>query len=1111
MVRSARVAAARPILRRRLLRRLEGEWKIVVLSAPAGYGKSTLVRQFVPGRRCIWTTLEADDRDTAHMLGSLIAAGLRGRPPIGARTVRLFRARRDMERDGGLLTSSFLDELIPRRGERFVVIENAHLLSDARESVAWLRNLIEESGQRVRFILTCRGACPLPLARFEVQGGVVRLDRDDLDLDKAEKNLLLRRLRGAPIPRADFGGIEEMIGGWPAGWSLITRPSSPAARRGISRARLADEAHGSGGEARDGGARDIEGMREMIFGFLAEEVLSPLPTRLQTDLCKSALIEDLDPEALEAILGRVSAREVLGEARRLGLLGEEVAAAAAPAPVPARFHPLFRGFLRKRFFLDVTERERARVAAVAARHYLKRGEIARAARVHRAAGDDPAAVRLIERRLASRPRTETPDSLGPLAAEILRDASAVDSALRSVGTLHAAAVHALATGHPGDAARWSAECRAIVLRERRYAALPMIIQCEKTAAHITGRITEMAALLDDLLASLPPAEKRVRGIVMTHAASLRLYGGDPATARRMLTAARGLLAGRGSAVDRARVRENEANILFSEGRWDQYVAIIRDVLAVYRRSGHHARTQSFLINLAEAHVYLGREDEALRLLNEAEGLLSRTVLRDATVGIAVGRARAQMDLGEFDAAALCLDAAAEGAERLGSRYYGNQVSIWRGVLERRRGRLRQAVAHLDQGIERFGGSAPHWVNLARMERALALGLLRKEAIDGALRDLDACRRTSIRFGDPKEAARNRLYAARLLQLRMGSYRPVLLQALRALQSSNHMVALRKERDVSEPLLMDLAPGLPGNLRDSVRAFGIGPAGRPDPGAREMPKRDRRPALPRSGPISIRLLGGCEIEVGGADVHVPRRASLELIARLALRPGEPLPREVLAESLWPGAEAAVSRNRFDVALNAARRALEPHAGTRGPFAILRLDGGLCILERNLVRVDVAEFEKAAGRCEGPLAQIERLRRGGRRPTSRDVARPALAALRDAAGRYGGELLPQLRYAEWTQIDRERLRELHTRILFGIGIAALLLGDAADAIVTARRLLAQDPYHEDAELLLIESLAAKGERLAVARSYESFERRIKTSLGFSPGPELKAAYQRAMGSS
>src|SRR5882762_9726542 len=140
------------VARPRLMRALARPWKVAVLSAPAGFGKTTLAAQHAAGREALWCRLGPEDRDPAHLLGRLLLAAARMRAPFGARTRRLFEARRDMERDGAVLTASFLDELTPARGRRVVVLDDAHALVEAREGLQWLRRVVEESGPRVSFL-----------------------------------------------------------------------------------------------------------------------------------------------------------------------------------------------------------------------------------------------------------------------------------------------------------------------------------------------------------------------------------------------------------------------------------------------------------------------------------------------------------------------------------------------------------------------------------------------------------------------------------------------------------------------------------------------------------------------------------------------------------------------------------------------------------------------------------------------------------------------------------------------------------------------------------------------------------------------------------------------
>src|SRR4029077_449194 len=98
---------------------------------PAAGGKTTVLGQWCAGRDTLWVTTTSADRDPAQLLGSLLAAGSRLSPALGARTLAPFSARREFERDGGLLTATFLHELAQRERPTVVAIDDAHELTGA--------------------------------------------------------------------------------------------------------------------------------------------------------------------------------------------------------------------------------------------------------------------------------------------------------------------------------------------------------------------------------------------------------------------------------------------------------------------------------------------------------------------------------------------------------------------------------------------------------------------------------------------------------------------------------------------------------------------------------------------------------------------------------------------------------------------------------------------------------------------------------------------------------------------------------------------------------------------------------------------------------------------
>lgn len=1069
------------IARPRLIRLLSARWKVAVLSAPAGYGKSTLAAQFAGRRSTLWCRLREEDRDAAHLLGTLLAAGLRLRSPVGRRTFALFETRRDMERDGGLLTSSLLDELRPDRSERFIVLDDLHVIAEARASLRWIRALIEDSDPRVRFLLTCRGECPVPLARFEMLGGVTVLRAEDLEFTVEEQTRLLHRGFRLRLDPSEEAALREELGGWAAGLVLAAQRLRGAASAALPAAPALE------------GADRLAG----LLGFLAEEVIATLPEDLQKDLCRVSLLEDLDRESVAALLGAARSDALLHEIARRDLFVRTLPDGAGTA----RFHPLLRDHLRRRLAIEVGEAGRGRLLARLARHWLRRGRPERAIRALADAGRPEEAVGLFESVASAADPARARESLRPIAADLL--ARGAGSARFSPWLCLHAAYQARDLGRLDEADVRAREASRLFSDRRLHDQAARAFAMDANLSIMRGRLHETLLEADRLLARLPRSSRAARGLVLLHQGNLRLHAGEPAPARALLEQGLRLLRGCGHAVEEADAAVWRASVEFTEGRWDVFLLWAGRALPIFRRGGYAGRAETLLINMAEACTYLGDEEKALAYLDEAGALNARSGIRQNRTYKALGRARALSEKGVFEEAARLFERAREAAAAFGPPIAIHQADLWEGVLERRRGRLARARELLDAAASAFTRlESPAWATLACMERGLVVGL--QGRADEALRELRASARSSRRFGDRKELARNALYEARVLQASGRPFAAALKRALRGLAEGDHLVTLRKEADLAVPLVSQWAAagaGRPDALFErivaampaAVRARVEAPA----PGRRAAARRATAPPC-----VRIRMLGGFDLSVNGKAVTLPRQAAKAMIAYLALHAGRLVRREALAETLWPGAGAASSRNRFDVTLSAARRALEPDAAARGPFRIIVAEGGMCRLARGVVRSDLEEFEEAAKACRPILEALSRGAGGARSMTDPREARSAIARVRSAVAAYGGELLPGFAPSPWADAERERVRDRAHRLMIALGTLALALGRHDEALEAARRVLADDPLSEEAVRVLLRALAAQGDRAMMLRSYRRFARRLIRELGTAPSPETRA---------
>jgi len=1048
----------RDIARPRLLRLLNGRHKIAVVSAPAGYGKTTLARQFAQARSVLWHRVTAEDGEPAHLMAGLLRAGRRMSPPVGEQTEAGLATRRDFERDGAFLSSSLLREVTPTRGRRWIVLDDLHALAPDADSLIWLRRWIQRSDPRLGFIFTCRGDPPLSLERFALEGGVAQIGADHLVFDPEEQRRFAKANFAAGEPTAEW---REAVRGWPARLALLAlRAARPSAARGAPRS-------GDGREDDAGATEDAR--RERVFAFLAQEVFEPLPADLRWALCRASLLDSLDRDSVRALLGSPAASELERSLQRRDLFVEE-------SPELRRFHPLFHAYLRKRLGEDPrAPAVRRRIPAVA-RKLTKAGEPLRAVRLLAEAGQGSAALALFDEAARSA-GVSLSSNLGSLAHwlddKLSGHALPTSPWLEYHAGRHASQARQYATGRLRLA---RAEEFFVAAREWTLAA--QVFRSDQITALQSGRHRESLERGRALLERMPRRQKAARGSLMVQIGDLYLHLGDPDEARSWLTQAEELLRRSGLEIERAEAALRRVTVDFTAGRWDLYLAEGQKSLAVFRRAGDVGRSISLLLNLSAACIYLGREDQALSHLDEARTLLAHQPTPGLSAIEAVLRFRALSDSSNTAPAVARAMTQEQIALREtaahGSPLASLELSVWRGVFARRRDRLTEADALLRGAVEEARRiESPAWLTLAQMEWALVFGL--RGSVAPALEILQSTADMSRRLGDQKELARNYLYRARLELAREAPvWKSLRSKSLRILEREDHLVLLRKE-----PALARALSAAPDEMRVSLPA-------------RVVPRRDAR--------IELGLLGGFVLAVGGQPVALHRRTAEALIALLALRAGQTSSRDAIGEALWPRQSAESIRNRLDVALSTARRGLEPAVDSRGPYRVLQSQSGLLRLDPNGIELDTKRFEESAASAQPWMRQLRRLRDDTPLSTS-DLA-GAHAAVAKARAAYSGPLLPEFPDAAWAESARQHFGELNRRLLLAAAEIALAQRRNEEALAPLQELVANDPLDEEACQLQFRALAAAGDRASVLRRYRAFRTRLRHELQTEPSPRTIA---------
>jgi predicted ATPase/DNA-binding SARP family transcriptional activator/Tfp pilus assembly protein PilF len=235
-------------------------------------------------------------------------------------------------------------------------------------------------------------------------------------------------------------------------------------------------------------------------------------------------------------------------------------------------------------------------------------------------------------------------------------------------------------------------------------------------------------------------------------------------------------------------------------------------------------------------------------------------------------------------------------------------------------------------------------------------------------------------------------------------------------------------------------------------------------------------------LEVRLLGSFRVAVGDRplpDSAWRRKRAADIVKLLALEPTHRLHREQIVEALWPDLDPDAAANNLRVALHRARQRLE-EAG-RSPGAFLTRDGdSLVLAPPDAVEVDVDAFEQAvaaAWRSTDP------------------------AASERAVELYGGELLPEDRYEEWSENRRAALRAAYLTLLRRTSQLYEQRGELGRAIATLERATTAEPLAEELHAEVIRLLALTGQRRRAMEQVVRLVRTLKRELGAEPQPATR----------
>src|SRR5579859_802607 len=207
--------------RPRLIERLdEGlRRRLTLLSAPAGFGKTTLVSTWVAGcnRPVAWLSLDEGDSDPTRFLTYLVAALQSIAPAIGAGLLSVLQSPQPPPSETVL--TALLNDISTTPQQFVLVLDDYHVIDDTAVDEA-LTFLLEHLPAQLHLVITTREDPQLPLARLRVRSQLTELRATDLRFTPAEAATFLNQVMGLGLAAADVSALETRTEGWIAGLQM---------------------------------------------------------------------------------------------------------------------------------------------------------------------------------------------------------------------------------------------------------------------------------------------------------------------------------------------------------------------------------------------------------------------------------------------------------------------------------------------------------------------------------------------------------------------------------------------------------------------------------------------------------------------------------------------------------------------------------------------------------------------------------------------------------------------------------------------------------------------------------------------------------------------------
>lgn len=271
--------------------------KLTLVCAPAGYGKTTLVTEWLGKVEYLvsWLSLDEGDNDPRRFLVYLIAALRQVDQGIGQAAEAMLQSPQPPPEE--VVLTALVNEIAVVPEPFFLVLDDYHVIHSPpiHQRIAYL---LEHQSPQMHLILITREDPLLPLSRLRARGQMLEIRQEDLRFNAGECADFLKRVMGLALSANEITALERRTEGWIAGLQLAA-----LAMQGTLSMQGRDDLKGF--------VHDFTGSSRFILDFLIEEVYESQSAEVKDFLLKTSILDRLQASLCDAVSGKSNSQALL--------------------------------------------------------------------------------------------------------------------------------------------------------------------------------------------------------------------------------------------------------------------------------------------------------------------------------------------------------------------------------------------------------------------------------------------------------------------------------------------------------------------------------------------------------------------------------------------------------------------------------------------------------------------------------------------------------------------------------------------------------------------------------------------------------------------------------